>query len=96
LVDRTGIKDEREVIKRLKEEGYTNIYTWEDPPNAYYSWHIHPYEEVRWILKGEITIGTKDKTYKLSSGDKLRVPAGTEHWAKVGEEGVIYVCASKV
>jgi len=96
VVEKTGIRDVKEAMKRLKEEGYTNIYTWEDPPNAYYNWHTHPYEEVRWVLKGEITIGTKEKVYKLKSGDKLKVPAGTKHWAKVGEEGVVYLCGSKI
>ncbi|MEO2083640.1 MAG: cupin domain-containing protein [Desulfurobacteriaceae bacterium] len=95
MVEHTGITDEEVVKKTLKEEGYTNLFTWTDPPNTRYSWHTHPSDEVRWILEGEITIGTEEKTVTLKPGDKLRVPAGTRHWAEVGKEGVKYVCGSK-
>jgi len=95
LLKHTGITDREEVFKILREEGYTDLYVWRDPPNTSYDWHTHPYNEVRWILKGEITIGTENGIYHLKAGDRLEVPAGTRHWAKVGDEGVEYVCGSK-
>jgi len=96
VVERTGVTDKGEVFKRLQEEGYTNLYVWSDSPGTYYDWHTHPFNEVRWVLEGEITIGTEREVVTLRAGDRLDVPAGTRHWAKVGEEGVTYVCGSKV
>jgi quercetin dioxygenase-like cupin family protein len=95
LVEKTGITDSQEVFKILTELGYKNLYVWSDPPETFYDWHTHPYDEVRWILRGEILIGTPEGEYLLKAGDKMEVPAGTRHWAKVGKEGVVYVCGSK-
>jgi len=95
LVEKTGISDRETVFRKLQEEGYKDIYVWRDPPNAFYDWHTHTYDEVRWILKGKILIGTEEGEYLLEAGDKMIVPAGTRHWAKVGDEGVEYVCASR-
>jgi len=95
VVERTGITDREEVFKKLSEEGYENLYIWRDAPGVYYDWHTHPFDEVRWVLEGEITMGTEEGVITLKAGDRLNVPAGTRHWAKVGEEGVVYVCGSK-
>jgi len=96
LVKSTGITEEEKVYKILRERGFENLYTWSDPPGAFYDWHTHRYDEIRWVLEGEILIGTKDGEYLLKPGDVMEVPAGTEHWAKVGNEGVKYVCGSKI
>ncbi len=96
LVKKTNLTDEREVYEILKKEGYTNLYTWSDPPGAFYDWHTHTYDEVRWILEGEILIGTEEGEFLLKPGDVMIVPAQTRHWARVGEKGVKYVCGSKI
>ena len=95
LVKRTGITEKEKVFKELQKMGYKDLYVWQDPPNTFYNWHTHPYEEVRWILEGEIVIGTEEGEYLLKAGDLMFVPAGTRHYAKVGKNGVIYVCGSK-
>ncbi len=95
MVEKTGITDRERVFEELRKEGYENLYIWSDPPGTYYNWHIHPFDEVRWILEGEITIGTREKVFHLKPGDKLRVPARTEHWAEVSDKGVTYVCGTK-
>ncbi|HIC08707.1 MAG TPA: cupin domain-containing protein [Aquificales bacterium] len=95
LVKKTGITDRNEVFEILQKEGYKDIYVWRDPPGAFYDWHTHTYDEIRWVLRGKILIGTEEGEYLLEAGDVMVVPAGTRHWAKVGEEGVEYVCASR-
>ncbi|MCW4573511.1 Cupin domain-containing protein [Venenivibrio stagnispumantis] len=94
LLRKTNITDEKEIRKILQKEGYKNIYIWEDFASTFYNWHIHNFDEVRWIIKGEIIIGTEDKEYHLKAGDMLIVPAKSRHWAKT-EKGVKYICASK-
>lgn len=96
MVKKTRITDKNEVFRILTEEGYTNLYVWQDAPNTYYDWHTHPFNEVRWVLEGEITMGTTEGIVTLRAGDRMDVPAGTRHWAKVGKEGVVYVCGSKI
>ena len=95
LVKRTGITERERIEKILRQEGYSDIYVWSDPPNTHYDWHTHNFDEVRWVLEGEILIGTEEGQFLLKPGDRMEVPAGTRHWAKVGPKGVKYVCASK-
>ena len=40
-------------------------------------------------------MGTENGVVTLKAGDRMDVPAGTRHWARVGDEGVVYVCGSK-
>ncbi|RUM87204.1 MAG: cupin domain-containing protein [Thermovibrio sp.] len=96
MVERTGITEKERIFEELQKEGYTNLYVWSDSPGTFYDWHTHPFDEVRWVIEGEITIGTEGGTLHLKPGDKLRVPAGTRHWAKVGKAGVSYVCGTKL
>lgn len=83
-----------EIVEILTREGHFNIFEWSDAPGAEYPWHTHPANEVRWILKGSILIGTETGEFILRAGDRLDVEADTRHWAKT-DEGVTYVCASR-
>ncbi|NPA54037.1 MAG: cupin domain-containing protein [Aquificae bacterium] len=90
----TNITNPEEIKEILKREGYFNIFPWCDEAGSFYDWHIHPYEEVRWIYKGEVIMGTEEGEILLKAGDRLNLPAGTKHWAKT-ENGVCYICGSK-
>lgn len=96
IIKRTGITDKEEVFKTLTQWGYRDLYIWQDPPGAFYDWHTHNFDEIRWVLKGEILIETETgEKYLLKAGDVMEVPAKTRHRAKVGKEGVVYVCGSR-
>jgi len=86
--------DPKAIMEELRKEGYKNLYTWCDPPGAFYDWHTHPEDEIRVVYKGSIVIGTEEGTFELKEGDRLEVKAGTRHWART-QEGVCYVCGSK-
>ncbi len=86
--------DPKAIMEELRKEGYKNLYTWCDPPGAFYDWHTHPEDEIRVVYKGSIVIGTEEGTFELKEGDRLEVKAGTRHWAKT-QEGVCYVCGSR-
>ncbi|GAB6065171.1 hypothetical protein JCM9492_02630 [Aquifex pyrophilus] len=92
-VERTGIKDKSEIYRILKEKGYS-VYEWYDPPGTYYPTHTHPDREVRWVIEGEVVIGTEGKEITLKEGDMIELEPGTPHWAKT-EKGVRYICGSK-
>ena len=91
---RGNSKNYDEVVRALTEEGCFNIFEWSDPPGSEYGWHTHPHNEVRWVLKGSILIGTDNGDVVLNPGDRLNVTANTRHWAK-SDEGVTYICASQ-
>nr|WP_242462851.1 cupin domain-containing protein [Persephonella atlantica] len=93
-IKQTEISDIKEIVKILEDEGYTNIFTWCDEAGSFYDWHTHPYQEVRWIYKGEIIMGTEEGEFLLKEGDRIDLPPGTRHWAKT-DKGVCYVCGSK-
>ncbi len=89
----TGIKDEEKAKEILRKEGYS-VYVWEDSPGTYYPTHTHPDREVRWVVKGEVTIGVEGREITLKEGDRIELDPNTPHWAKT-DKGVRYVCGSK-
>jgi len=95
LVKHTKLKTVEEAKEYLERLGYKDIYLWRDAPNTHYDWHTHTFDEVRLVVEGEILIGTEEGEYLLKAGDMMVVPKGTRHWAKVGPEGVSYLCGSK-
>ncbi|MDH5681223.1 MAG: cupin domain-containing protein [Spirochaetota bacterium] len=79
----------------LKKEGLSS-YLWEDSPGTYYPTHSHPYAEVRWVVEGSITLGVSGEEVTLYPGDRLDLPADTNHYARMADDGpTIYLCASK-
>ena len=45
-----------------------------------YHWHSHPdTDELFLVVEGELEIDFRDRTEKLSPGEMIVVPAGTEH-----------------
>ena len=82
------------IIKELEEKGYKNIFVWSDSKGTYYDWHTHPYNEIRYMLKGKMIINTKDKKIILNPGDIAEVKKNEPHEAIVLED-CEYICASK-
>jgi quercetin dioxygenase-like cupin family protein len=82
--------DESEIRKILADEGL-HFYQWSNRPCDIYSAHNHPYHKVIYVLQGSITFGLPDKDDRvtLNTGDRLELPAGTNHDAVVGDQGVI-------
>ena len=68
----------------LRSEGFTHIYTWQDPPRACYPDHTHPTLSAHIILDGEMTLTQNGETRSYRPGDRVDVPAETVHSAKMG------------
>ncbi len=91
--------DPNSIKNALINEGYDDIYTWQDSPGTFYDWHTHPNYEIRWVYQGEVIIGIKDNNQQvmelnLKPGDRLEIPPNTLHYAET-KTGVKYICASK-
>jgi mannose-6-phosphate isomerase-like protein (cupin superfamily) len=53
-----------------------------------YPWHFHPDHDEAWvILNGSVTIQTETEPLELTTGDAVRIPAGTRHSPKTSEDG---------
>ncbi|HEX3034470.1 MAG TPA: cupin domain-containing protein [Thermodesulfobacteriota bacterium] len=87
--------NEKELEEKLREEGFSYVYIWEDRPNAFYPDHTHPRITAHIILKGEMTVTSEGKTQTYKEGQRFDVPAETVHSAQIGPLGCRYIIGEK-
>lgn len=86
---------EHEAMALFRAEGCSSARTWSNGPGDTYGWHSHPYHKVLICLSGSIRFHLRDGEIALGAGDRLDLPAGVEHAATVGPEGVTCIEASR-
>lgn len=86
----SGDPDADVLTQRLADEGF-DAFSWTDPPGADYAPHDHPHDESLWVVRGSITFGAEGAEFALGPGDRLMLPAGTVHTARVGPQGATYL-----
>ena len=81
---------EAELVEIYVVEGM-RPYRWSNGPRDRYAVHSHDYHKVIFVLSGSITFGLPQRRefILLKPGDRLDLPAGTEHEAVVGPDGVV-------
>ena len=74
---------------RLRAEGL-DPGAWSNGPGDRYAAHEHGYDKVLVCERGSIRFGlpARGEAVDLAEGDRLDLPAGTQHDAIVGAEGV--------
>ena len=77
------------VIRSILAEENLKPYAWGNNPGDVYQAHTHEYDKVIYVIQGSITFGLpeEDQRVTLRAGDRLELPAGTQHSAIVGENG---------
>jgi len=77
-------------IRNVLAEENLKPYAWGNSPGDVYQAHTHRYHKVIYVLQGSITFGLPEegRQVALKAGDRLELPAGTQHNAIVGENGV--------
>jgi uncharacterized protein YjlB len=79
---------ETSVGERLRDEGL-EPYGWSNGPGDCYAVHRHDYDKVIGVESGSIVFGLSGGDHiALDAGDRLELPAGTDHDATVGPAGV--------
>ena len=79
---------EDDVARHLATEGL-HASRWSNGPGDGYSVHRHPYDKVLVVTAGSIRFTLSGgEVSELATGDRLDLPAGTEHGALVGSSGV--------
>ena len=64
--------DEQQLTKLLQDEGFDDVYVWEDGPDMNYPPHQHPDVSAHIILAGEMTVTIDGQTTHLQTGRALR------------------------
>ena len=76
-----------EALAALAREGCSQARPWGNGPGETYGRHDHPRAKVLFCLEGSIVFHTDEGDVALGAGDRLDLPAGTEHAATVGPMG---------
>ena len=87
--------DVKELEKQLHAEGFLHTYVWQDGPNAHYPDHAHSTETAHIILDGEMTLAQSGETRTYKAGERVDVPAGAVHSAKMGPRGCRYLIGER-
>ncbi len=86
---------DKEWEARLRQEGFSHIFVWQDGPGAFYPDHTHATTTAHIILDGEMTLSSEGKTQTFKSGERCDVPANAIHSAKMGSRGCKYMVGEK-
>ena len=86
---------EKQLILKLKSEGFDKVYVWDGEPNEEDTNHSHLFDTKIVILKGDIEIETNGKKSVLKSGDEMEIPRNKIHAAIVGLSGCRYIVAER-
>jgi len=69
-----------------------DVYGWSSGPGDRYEQHAHAYNKLLYCTQGSIDFVLGDgRTLTLRPGDRMVLPAGTPHAARVGPEGCVCV-----
>ncbi len=83
--------DLNKLKKEMSEEGFKDIYVWEDKPGETYEPHSHKWETKLIILSGSIELKINDNLNTLRTGDSIYIKANQIHEAIVGSSGCKYL-----
>lgn len=79
--------DPTSVEQQLRSEA-RDVYGWSNGPGDRYEQHSHAYHKLLYCTRGSIDFILGDgRTLTLRAGDRVMLPAGTQHAAVVGPEG---------
>ncbi len=77
----------RDIEAALCAEGLTT-QSWGNGPDVAYARHAHAYDKVLCCVSGSIVFHAPGGDVALGPGDRMELPAGVEHSATVGPDGV--------
>ena len=80
-----------DAMKRLLAAEGLNAYRWSNGPGDIYPAHSHGFHKVIYVVRGSIAFGLPklNRTVTLQIGDRMDLPAGIQHDAVVGPDGVV-------
>ena len=92
LIRNSGAVPDAMVIEKQIRGEARDAYGWSNGPGDRYEQHAHAYNKVLYCTQGSIDFVLGDgRTLTLRPGDRMVLPAGTPHAARVGPEGCVCV-----
>jgi quercetin dioxygenase-like cupin family protein len=83
--------DPKQIEAHIRVEA-RDVYGWSNGPGDRYEQHAHAYHKLLYCTQGSIDFALGDgRTVTLRPGDRMVLPAGTPHAARVGPEGCVCV-----
>jgi len=79
-------QDELVVLDRIRDQGLSP-QGWRSGAGETYGWHEHGYRKILFCITGSIVFHTEAGDLCLEAGDRLDLPAHTQHAATVGPQG---------
>ena len=86
----------QEKISQLKQEGFAHVYEWTDKPNTEYLEHSHKGKVSFYVTKGSISMNIDGIHTMVRAGDRMDVPVGVSHKAKVGPDGCTFIVGEEI
>lgn len=83
-------------IQKFEDEGFSNVYEWQDPAGTVYEEHAHQGKVSLFVTDGSITFDFSDEKKEIKAGQRFDVPIGAQHSAVVGPEGWIVIVAEEI
>ena len=81
------------VIDLLPPTGAVEVQV--DTPHRVHSLHRHPVDETLHVIQGSIEFQVASATLSCGPGDRLLLPAETPHASRAGDQGCLYVIATR-
>jgi quercetin dioxygenase-like cupin family protein len=80
---------ESELRELYRQDGLVP-YAWSNAPGDTYAAHSHSYDKIIYVVRGSIAwiLPQTDQEIETRAGDRLDLPRGTLHAARVGSQGV--------
>jgi quercetin dioxygenase-like cupin family protein len=84
-------------MTRLRREA-NEAYAWSNEPGFQYAAHQHGYTKILYCVAGSIDFVVEPERHviALAAGDRMELPAGTVHSARVGAHGVTCIEGKKL
>ena len=81
--------DPKQIDAQIRAEA-RDVYGWSNGPGDRYEQHAHAYNKLLYCTRGSIDFVLGDgRTLTLRPGDRMVLPAGTPHAARVGPGGCV-------
>jgi quercetin dioxygenase-like cupin family protein len=88
--------DNQEKINKLKQEGFAHVYEWTDEPNTEYPEHSHKGKVSFYVTKGNILMNIDGTHTMVRAEERMDVPVGIPHTAKVGPYGCTFIVGEEI
>jgi mannose-6-phosphate isomerase-like protein (cupin superfamily) len=87
--------DTSEFEKSRRAEGFSD-FELQSLPNTYATTpHVHPFDVAAFVTKGEITLTCQGQAQTYRPGEIFTMAQGTQHFERVGADGVEYFAGKR-